>query len=68
MEYNGDAEHVHLLLTYLPTVQLYRLVNPLKDVSSRRLRQEFPELARHYWRPRRLWSAPPSPAASAVPR
>ena len=54
VEYNGDAEHVHLLLTYPPTVQLSRLVNSLKGVSSRRLRQEFPELARHYWRARRL--------------
>ena len=25
-------------------------------VSSRRLRQEVPDLARHYWRARRLWS------------
>jgi REP-associated tyrosine transposase len=56
VECNGEAEHVHLLLTYLPTVQLSRLVNSLKGVSSRRLRQEFPELARHYWRARRLWS------------
>ena len=56
VEYNGEAEHVHLLLTYPPTVQLSRLVNSLKGVSSRRLRQEFPELARHYWRARRLWS------------
>ena len=56
MEYNGEAEHVHLLLTYPPTVQLSRLVNSLKGVSSRRLRQEFPELARHYWQARRLWS------------
>ncbi|MGA5146265.1 IS200/IS605 family transposase, partial [Streptomyces griseoincarnatus] len=24
--------------------------------SSRRLRQEFPDLARHYWRAQRLWS------------
>jgi putative transposase len=31
-------------------------LNSLKGVSSRRLRQEFPELARHYWRVRRLWS------------
>ena len=56
VEYNGEAEHVHLLVTYPPTVQLSRLVNSLKGVSSRRLRQEFPELARHYWRARRLWS------------
>ena len=33
-----------------------RLVNSLKGVSSWRLRQEFPELARHYWRAKRLWS------------
>jgi putative transposase len=33
-----------------------RLVNSLKDVSSRRLRREFPDLRRHYWRASRLWS------------
>ena len=27
-----------------------------KGVSSRRLSQEFPDLARHYWRANRLWS------------
>jgi putative transposase len=52
---NGEANHVHLLVTS-PTVQLSRLVNSLTGVSSRRLRQEFPELARHYWRAKRLWS------------
>jgi putative transposase len=56
VECNGEAEHVHLLGTYSPTVQLSRLVNSLKGVSSRRLRQEFPDLARQYWRARRLWS------------
>ena len=25
-------------------------------MSSRRLRQEFPELRRHYWQGKRLWS------------
>jgi putative transposase len=55
-EFNGETEHVHLLVRFPPTVALSRLVNSLKGVSSRRLRQEFPELARHYWRARRLWS------------
>jgi putative transposase len=55
-EFNGEAEHVHLLVRFPPTVALSRLVNSLKGVSSRRLRQEFPELARHYWRAKRLWS------------
>jgi len=33
-----------------------RLVNSLKGLSSRRLRQEFPDLVRHHWRAQRLWS------------
>lgn len=55
-EFNGEANHVHLLVNFPPTVAISRLVNSLKGVSSRRLRQEFPELARHYWRAKRLWS------------
>ena len=41
-EFNGEEDHVHLLVHYPPTVELARLVNSLKGVSSRRLRQEFP--------------------------
>lgn len=55
-EFNGEAEHVHLLVSLPPTVAVSRLVNSLKGVSSRRLRQEFPELERHYWRAKRLWA------------
>ncbi|MFI5079859.1 MAG: IS200/IS605 family transposase, partial [Streptosporangiales bacterium] len=45
-ESSGQAQHVHLLVTFPPTVASSRLVNSLKDVSSRRLRQEFPGLRR----------------------
>jgi putative transposase len=56
VEFNGETEHVHLLVNLPPTVALSRLVNSPKGHSSRRLRQEFPDLARHYRRARRLWS------------
>ena len=46
-EFNGEPEHVHLLVNFPPTVATSRLVNSLERVSSRRLRQ-------HYWRARRL--------------
>lgn len=46
----------HLLVNFPPKVALSKLVNSLKGVSSRRLRQEYPELVRHYWRAQRLWS------------
>ena len=55
-EYNGEANHVHLLVTFPPKVALSKLVNSLKGVSSRRMRQEFPDLVRHYYRANRLWS------------
>ncbi|WP_261565632.1 IS200/IS605 family transposase [Frankia gtarii] len=56
IEFNGERDHVHLLVNFPPKVALSKLVNSLKGVSSRRMRQEFPDLARHYWRANRLWS------------
>jgi putative transposase len=55
-EFNGENNHVHLLVNFPPKVALSKLVNSLKGVSSRRMRQEFPELARHYYRANKLWS------------
>jgi putative transposase len=56
VEFNGENNHIHLLVNFPPKVALSKLVNSLKGVSSRRLRQEYPELVRHYWRAQRLWS------------
>ncbi|MCP2353532.1 putative transposase [Nonomuraea thailandensis] len=55
-EFNGESNHVHLLVNFPPKIALSKLVNSLKGVSSRRLRQEFPELAAHYYRANKLWS------------
>ncbi|MFC5943482.1 IS200/IS605 family transposase [Micromonospora harpali] len=56
VEFNGEDNHVHLLVNYPPKIAVARLVNSLKGVSSRRLRQEFPDLAQHYYRANKLWS------------
>jgi putative transposase len=40
-EFDGERDHVYLLVRYPPKVALSRLVNSLKGVSSRYLRQEF---------------------------
>ena len=37
-EFNGEANHVHLLVRFPPKVALSRLVRSLKGASSRRLR------------------------------
>ncbi|MCX0441338.1 IS200/IS605 family transposase [Aeromonas veronii] len=54
-ECDGEADHVHMLIEYGPTVQLSVLVNSLKAVTSRRLRNEFLDLRGAYSKPE-LWS------------
>jgi len=50
VEFSGDHDHVQFLVTYPPKVALAKLVNSVKGVSARRLRQEFPALERRLWR------------------
>lgn len=54
-ECNGESDHVHLLVSYPPSVQLTRLINSLKAVSSRRMRRQFADLVAAYSKPV-LWS------------
>jgi putative transposase len=54
-EFDGEDDHVHLLVMYPPKVSISKLVNSLKGVSSRLLRKDFPELTNRYWRGI-LWS------------
>jgi putative transposase len=67
IEFNGEQDHVHLLLNHPPKVCVSALVNSLKRVSSRRLKQAFPEL-KQFWsigkRAGALWS--PSYFAASV--
>jgi putative transposase len=55
IEFDGEDDHVHLLINYPPKVQISKLVNSLKGVSSRILRKEFPVLAKRYYKGV-LWS------------
>ncbi|MEN8201489.1 MAG: IS200/IS605 family transposase [Bacteroidota bacterium] len=55
VETHGEKDYVHLLVETLPHTTPSRLVNSLKGVSSRFLRQEFPELEQYYWKGG-LWS------------
>lgn len=55
VEFDGEDDHVHLLVNYPPKAPLSSLVNSLKGVSSRLLRKQCPELMRRYWKGV-LWS------------
>lgn len=49
IEFNGESDHVHLLIDYKPDISLSKLIANLKTVSSRLIRRDFPELASQYF-------------------
>jgi putative transposase len=53
VELDGEDDHVHLLVAYPPQVAVARLVNSLKGVSARRLRQRYRVRTHreHLWSP-----------------
>jgi putative transposase len=56
VEFNGEPDHVHLLVDANPNITPSRLINTLKTISSRELRKEFKdEIDRFYTKPV-LWS------------
>ncbi|MFF1569197.1 IS200/IS605 family transposase [Streptomyces sp. NPDC058293] len=54
-QFNED-NHLHLLVHYPPKVQLSKLVNSPKGISSRRLRQEYDTHIRRHLRGGHFWS------------
>ena len=56
IEFDGEHDHVHLLVNYPPKVAISKLVNSLKGVSSRSLRKQFKQhIEKYYWKGV-LWS------------
>ena len=55
-EFNGEEDHVHLLISCHPSLQLSKVVNNLKTVSSRYIRKEYKtHIDKFYWKPV-LWT------------
>lgn len=56
LEFNGEADHIHLSLEMHPNIMPSKFINNLKTVSSRLIRKEFEEeLKPYYWKPV-LWT------------
>jgi putative transposase len=57
VEFNGEGDHVHLLIEYKPDIALSKLIANLKTVSSRLIRKEFPDLsARYFYNKPHFWT------------
>jgi putative transposase len=55
-EFNGAADHIHLVVNFLPTVAIFPLVNSPKGCHPAGCGKSSPDLVRHYWRAKRPWS------------
>lgn len=50
VEFDGEDDHVHLLVNYPPKVALSKLVNSLKGVSSFLIRKKnYPSIKKKLW-------------------
>lgn len=57
VEINGETDHLHILFTYYPQIQLSKYVNNLKSVTSRLINQEYElHLKQFYWKESVLWT------------
>jgi len=54
-EFNGEDNHCHLLIAINPKAQISALANNLKTVSSRRIRQEFPQRCAQFYKKPVFW-------------
>lgn len=55
-EFNGESDHVHLLINYPPDVEVSKLVGNLKTVSSRLIRKKFDEVLKSVYFKPVFWS------------
>ena len=56
LEFGGEKDHIHVLFETPPQIQLSKLVNILKTVSSRLIKKDYEEHLRNYYWESAFWS------------
>jgi putative transposase len=56
VEFNGESDHVHLLVNISPDNHIAEFVKILKSTSSRLIRKEFAEHVNKFYRKPVFWS------------
>ncbi|AFZ37945.1 transposase IS200-family protein [Stanieria cyanosphaera PCC 7437] len=57
IEFNGEADHIHVLISYPPHKLLSGLISNLKSTSCKNLWKDYQqELAKTYWGGKKLWT------------
>ena len=56
VEFEGEDDHIHILVNYHPKISISKLVNSLKTASSRVIRKKnYPSITKALWG-NQLWS------------
>lgn len=55
LEFNGEADHVHMLVRAKPNTTMSAYINVLKSATSRVLKRMFPEIKKKLWK-ENFWS------------
>ncbi len=56
LEFGGEKDHIHVLFETPPQIQLSKLVNILKTVSSRLIKKDYEEHLKDYYWESAFWS------------
>ncbi len=56
VDFNGEADHVHLLFRYNPQTELPKFINNIKTVTSRYLRKEYSDRINQSYKKDVLWN------------
>ena len=56
IEANGEADHIHLLFQYYPQLELPKFVGNIKSVTSRKIRDEYPDRVAQFYSKAVLWN------------
>ena len=55
-EANHDSDHIHLLISIPPQMSVGSVIRLLKTNTSRKIKEKFPVLKKHYWGTDGIWS------------
>jgi putative transposase len=56
-EINGEADHIHMLISIPPQRSVGEVVRIIKASTARDLNKKFPHLKQIYWGTQSIWSA-----------
>ncbi len=57
IEFNGETDHVHILLDFHPKNSISAVAGSLKSSTARMLKKEFPDVVKkYYWGKVSFWS------------